>query len=51
MGRKKKIGLEYFPMDVDMFQDIKIRKLIKRQGGKAVVVYTLLLCFIYRFVL
>lgn len=35
-------------MDVDMFQDIKIRKLIKRQGGKAVTVYTLLLCFIYK---
>lgn len=48
MGRKRKVGLEYFPMDVDMFQDIKIRKLIRRQGGKAVTVYTLLLCFIYK---
>lgn len=36
-------------MDVDMFQDIKIRKLIKRQGGKNVAVYVLLLCFIYNF--
>ena len=35
-------------MDVDMFQDIRIRKLIKRQGGKAVTVYALLLCIIYK---
>ena len=43
-----KKGLDYFPIDVDMFQDIRIRKLIKRQGGKAVSIYTLLLCFIYK---
>lgn len=48
MGRKTKTGLDYFPFEVDFFQDIKIRKLIKRQGGKAVTVYALLLCFIYR---
>jgi len=48
MGRIAKRGLEYFPMDVDFFQDIKIRKLIRRQGGKAVAVYALLLCFIYK---
>jgi len=35
-------------MDVDLFQDIKIRKLIKYQQGDAVTVYTLLLCFIYK---
>ena len=43
-----KIGLDYFPLDTDLFGDIKIRKLIRRQGGKAVTVYTLLLCIIYR---
>lgn len=48
MGRNRKIGLEYFPMDVDFFQDLRIRKLIKYQGGKAVAVYTLLLCIIYK---
>lgn len=48
MGRNYKQGLDYFPMDTDIFQDIRIRKLIKRQGGKAVAVYTLLLCTIYR---
>lgn len=35
-------------MDVDMFQDIKIRKLIKYQQGDAVTIYTLLLCLIYK---
>lgn len=48
MGRLAKKGLEYFPMDIDMFQDIRIRKLIKYQGGAAVSVYTLLLCLIYK---
>ena len=48
MGRKKKIGLTWFRMDVDIFQDIKVRKLIRRQGGKAFTVYALLLGDIYR---
>ena len=48
MARPKKAGLDYFPFDVDLFQDIKIRKLIKFQGGKAISVYALLLCLIYK---
>lgn len=49
MARTNKKGLDYFPFDVDFFQDIKIRKLIKYQGGgKAVAVYALLLCTIYK---
>ena len=48
MARIAKPGLEYFPFDVDLFQDFRIRKLIKRQGGKAVTVYALLLCLIYK---
>ena len=48
MGRNREIGLKYFPFDVDTFSDIKIRKLIKYQGGKAVTVYALLLCLIYK---
>lgn len=48
MGRNKKIGLDYFPFDIGFFQDLKIRKLIKYQGGKAVTVYALLLCNIYK---
>ena len=48
MARTTKKGLEYFPMDIDIFSNIKIRKLIKFQGGKAVSVYALLLCNIYK---
>lgn len=48
MGRNREIGLSYFPFGVDTFSDIKIRKLIKYQGGKAVTVYALLLCLIYK---
>lgn len=48
MGRNKKVGLDYFPFDIDFFQDLRIRKLIKYQGGKAVTVYALLLCNIYK---
>lgn len=48
MGRTRKSGLDYFPVDIDMFQDIRIRKLIKYQSGKAVTVYTVLLCIIYK---
>ena len=48
MGRQRKVGLDYFPIDVDMFQDIKVRKLIRHQGGKAITVYALLLCYIYK---
>ena len=48
MARPIKQGLEYFPFDIDFFQDLKIRKLIKYQGGKAATVYTLLLCNIYK---
>lgn len=48
MGRSEKYGLSYYPFDIDFFQDLKIRKLIKYQGGKAVTVYALLLCLIYK---
>ena len=48
MARTVKTGLEYFPFDIDFFQDLRIRKLIKYQGGKAVTVYALLLCIIYK---
>lgn len=47
MGRKLKQGLNYFPFDVSFFSDIKVRKLIKYQGGESITVYTCLLCNIY----
>ena len=48
MARPTKRGLEYFPIDIDIFSDLKIRKLIKYQGGKSISIYTLLLCKIYK---
>lgn len=48
MARTAKQGLGYFPFDIDFFQDLRIRKLIKYQGGKAITVYALLLCIIYK---
>lgn len=47
MARKIKQGLDYFPFDVTFFSDIKIRKLIKYQGGKSISIYACLLCNIY----
>lgn len=48
MGRKPRRGLDFFPLDVHTFSDIKIRKLVKYQGGKAFTIYALLLCIIYK---
>ena len=48
MARRIKKGLDYFPFDVNFFNDIKVRKLIKYQGGKAVAIYAHLLCNIYQ---
>jgi hypothetical protein len=48
MGRTANKGLEYYPFDTDFFSDIKVRRLIRRQGGQAVTVYACALCFIYK---
>lgn len=47
MARPNKIGLDYFPFEVTYFNDLKVRKLIKYQGGKSIAVHTHLLCNIY----
>ena len=48
MARPQKIGLDYFPLDVNYYRDIKVRKLMRSNGGgKALSVYTVLLCNIY----
>ena len=47
-GRNIKVGLSYFPMDVDFFSDIKVRKLIKYKGSAVITIYLNLLCSIYR---
>ena len=48
MPRKAKTGLDHFPFETDLFQDLKVRKLIKYQSAKAIAVYAYLLCIIYR---
>lgn len=47
MSRPKKQGMEYFTVDVNFYQDIKIRKLIRYKGVQAVSIYHILLCQIY----
>lgn len=48
MARPKKTGIDYFPMDTDMFEDDKIRLIKAEFGASGIVVYILLLCKIYR---
>lgn len=48
MARPNKRGLEYFPMDVDIFSDRKFRPVRTEYGYLSVVVYQCLLCDIYR---
>ena len=48
MGRNIKQGFNYFSLDVDIFSDIKIRKLIKNHSGRALSVYICVLAFIYK---
>ena len=33
MARPQKKGLEYFPLDVNFYGDIKVRKLMRNNGG------------------
>jgi hypothetical protein len=48
MAGPQKKGLEYFPLDVNFYGDIKVRKLMRNNGGgKAAFVYITLLCKIY----
>ena len=47
MARPTKKGLEYFSLDVSFYWDIKVRKLVRRKGGKSLTVYIILLCLIY----
>lgn len=48
MARPKKQGLDYFPLDVDFFQDRKIKRLRNDYGDTAISIYLFLLCEIYR---
>lgn len=47
MSRPLKKGLTYFPFDVDIFQDGKIRRLRSRYGNDGIIAYIYLLCSVY----
>lgn len=48
LARPKKSGLSYFPLDVDFFEDPKIKILRARYGRDGIIFYIYLLCEIYR---
>jgi len=48
MARPTKKGLLYFQTDVDMFQDRKIKRLIRTAGGRGFTIFFYLLTEIYR---
>ena len=48
MARPTKQGLDYFPFDVDFFQDLKIRKIIRSHGSSAPSILMCVLCLIYK---
>lgn len=48
MARPLKRGLDYFPFDVDIFSDKKIRILKSHYGADGFTIYLFLLCEIYK---
>lgn len=48
LARPRKDGLDYFPLDVDLFEDDKIKILKARYGADGIILYLYLLCRIYR---
>ena len=48
MGRKAKTGLDYFPVDVDLFTDDKMLLISSEFGIKGEIIYIRLLCKIYK---
>lgn len=48
MARPVKSGLDYFPTDVDIFSDFKVKILRGRYGSDGVLLYIYLLCEIYK---
>ena len=47
MARPIKKGLDYFPLDITIMRDMKIRRLNRKYGTTGFVVYITLLCEIY----
>ncbi len=48
MARPFKQGLDYFPIDVDIFDDAKIKELNFKYGYLGEIIYIRLLTLIYR---
>lgn len=48
MARPKKRGLDYFPVDIDIFSDRKTVLLMSVYGGEGFQLYMYYLCMIYR---
>ena len=48
MARPVKQGIDYFPFDVDFFQDLKVRKIMKSCGSQSASILIRLLCNIYK---
>ena len=48
MARPKKKGLEYFPLDVDIFEDDKLFDVQNDYGPLGEIIYIRLLCLVYR---
>lgn len=48
MARPIKRGIEYFPVDVGFFEDMKIRRIKKVCGNQSILVLIEILCNIYR---
>ena len=47
MANRTKSGLDYFPLEVGIFSDIKCRKLMRSYGTNGLTFYIYLLCRIY----
>lgn len=47
-GRHSKQGIDYFPVDVGFFTDIKIRKISRACGANSISILLCLLCNIYK---
>ena len=47
MGRKPKTGLDYFPKDVDYYDDFNIMDLMNEYGPLGQTIYDVVLCMIY----
>ena len=48
MARPIKKGLDYFPVDTDIFENIQVRKLKSRYKSFGFLAYFTLLCDIYK---